>query len=353
LRTFQDGAILRDYYEILGLAPDASLDEVKSAYRRLAHRYHPDKNPDDPEAGRRFQQAREAYSVLSDPADRADYDRRRNSEPVGSAPTAERAAGTGLGDLVGDLLSRRRPRPEPGEDLRYTLELDLEKAARGADEEIRLPRLAECPECGGSGARPGSTPLPCSACEGQGTHRVRQGMLTFPKPCPVCEGRGILIRDRCPCCSGEGRIRVEEPLRIHVPAGVEDGQHLRLAGEGGPGQAGGPPGDLFVVIAIREHPQFSRSGEHLEHQATISMARAALGGSITVPTLEGTAELTIPPGTQSGACFRLVGRGLAPGPGGEPGDLLIRVHVETPVGLDPSQRELLEAFERSRGEDES
>ncbi len=350
----------RDYYQLLGVERNASADEIKKAYRRLAHQYHPDKNPDDPQAEERFKQISEAYGVLSDPPKRANYDR------FGTAgnPFAGARPGTGFqgagnfqdlfGDLFNDIFGGRPPgaagRGERGSDLRYNLEITLEEAAFGAEKRIRVPRRRPCAQCNGSGAATAAGSVTCTACKGTGQVRLQQGFFSVSKACTQCEGRGRIVRDPCSRCQGAGAVKARHELKVRVPPGVENESRLRLQGEGEMGQGGGGAGDLYVVVQIQEHPQFKRQGSDLVYDLALTMTQAALGGDFQVPTLEGPIRMKTQPGTQPGRVYRLRSKGL-PGPnGGARGDLHVRVNVRIPAELTPRQRELLEALAREEGE---
>ncbi len=345
----------RDYYEVLGIARNATETDIKKAYRRLAMKYHPDKNPGDAAAEEKFKEAAEAYAVLSDAEQRARYDR------FGHAGVGAAAAGGFSGgfagfqnfeDILGDIFGfgfggagggRRASQVQRGADLRYDLELTLEEAAKGVTTQIRVPRLETCDECGGSGAASGTTPETCPTCGGAGQVRYQQGFFSVTRTCPQCRGTGRIIKDACRACRGEGRVRREKKIELKVPAGIDDGMRLRVAGEGESGIGGGPPGDLQVVIHIREHEIFERQDNNLLCQIAIDFAEAALGAEIEVPLLDGHASLKIPEGTQTGATFRLRGKGIA-SLSGEVGDLFVIVNVVTPTSLTPEQRRLLEEF---------
>ena len=339
----------RDYYEVLGVGRDASADEVKKSYRRLAMKFHPDRNPDDPEAEEKFKEATEAYDVLTDAEKKAAYDR------FGHAGVDQNAGGMGggfegsfsdiFGDVFGDIFGGGRGGrggPARGADLRYALDLDLEQAVRGDEVEVRVPVLISCEECDGSGSRPGTQPQTCQDCGGAGQVRVSQGFFSLQQTCPRCRGQGRVITDPCGKCGGGGRVEKRKTLSVRIPAGVDTGDRIRLGGEGEAGMAGGPPGDLYVQIEVRPHPIFKRDGKHLHCDVPLSFPDAALGGELEVPTLDGRVKLKIPAGTQTGKMFRLRGKGVKPVRGGAVGDLLCRVVVETPVNLSNDQKALLE-----------
>ncbi len=349
----------RDYYEVLGVARNASDAELKRAYRRLAMKYHPDRNPDDAEAEERFKEAKEAYDVLSDSRKRAAYDQFGHAGIDPSAAPGGGGFGATAGfrdifdEVFGDIFGtagREGGRVYRGADLRYELSLSLEEAVAGTTARIQIPTHVPCDHCRGSGARPGSAPSACPTCQGAGQVRVQQGFFSIQQTCPRCRGSGQVITDPCPRCRGEGRVRERKTLSVKVPAGVDTGDRIRLAGEGEPGQHGGPPGDLYVEISVREHPIFSRDGDHLFCEVPIGFATAALGGELEVPTLDGRVNLKIPPGTQTGKLFRLRGKGVRSVRGAGTGDLICRVVIETPVHLNRKQKELLQAFDEAMRE---
>ena len=348
----------RDYYKVLELARDASEADIKKAYRRLAMKLHPDRNPGDKNAEEQFKEAKEAYEVLSDTQKRALYDQHGHE-----GLEAQRGAGGGhggnpgeafgdiFGDVFGDIFggSRRGGRAQVfrGADLRYELELDLHQAVFGASVEIDVPRLAECETCHGSGAAKGSKPVDCDTCHGSGSVRVSQGFFQLQQTCPRCRGTGKIVRNPCETCHGQGRVRRTKKLSVKIPAGVDNGDRIRLSGEGEAGRNGGPPGDLYVEVNVRPHEIFEREGEHLSCEVPVSFVTAALGGTVVVPTLEGQVSLKIPPETQSGRIFRLRDKGVKPVRGGSRGDLFCKVMVETPVNLSGEQKDLLRRFEES------
>ena len=354
----------RDYYEVLGVERGASDAELKKAYRRLAMKYHPDRNPDDEAAVEKFKEANEAYEVLTDANKRAAYDQYGHA---GVDPNMGGGQGGGFGgadfsdifgDVFGDIFGggrggRSRSSVQRGSDLRYTLELDLEQAVRGDEVTIRIPTLEECETCDGSGAKKGSSPVTCTTCGGVGQVRMQQGFFSVQQTCPRCHGSGKMITDPCTDCHGQGRKEKQQTLSVKIPAGVDTGDRIRVSGKGEAGLNGGPPGDLYVVVSVREHKIFQRDGKNLFCEVPISITDAALGGELEVPTLDGRVKLKIPAGSQTDKLFRLRGKGVAPVRGGATGDLLCRIVVETPVNLTKRQRELLEELRSTLQEEGS
>ena len=341
----------RDYYETLGIDREASPEQVKKAYRKLAHQYHPDKNSGNKEAEERFKEVSEAYEVLRDPEKRAAYDRFGHAGVGRSAEGFADFADVGFGGLFDDLFEgffgttgRRRGAGQRGADLRYNLTISLEEAARGLERQVVIPRLDACASCGGTGLKPGSRPKTCSACRGTGQVRFSRGFLTVSQPCHRCRGEGTILEDPCRTCQGQARVRIERTLSVKVPPGVETGTRLRIGGEGEAGIRGGGRGDLYVVIQVAEHPLFVREGDDLLCEVPVSFTQAALGAELKIPTLTGSTKLKIPPGTQSGAEVRLRGQGMPSLRGYGVGDLRVRVLVEIPTRLTARQRQLLEEF---------
>ncbi len=338
----------RDYYEVLAVGKSASQQEIKSAYRKIAVRDHPDKNPGDKEAEERFKEAAEAYAVLSDADKRARYDRFGHQGVSGAGaggfdPTIFADFSDILGDLFGFGGGGRRGGSNGmtrGADLRYDLTLTFEEAAFGTETTLRIPRLESCPKCSGSGSANGSPPAVCQACGGRGQVRFTQGFFTVARTCPQCQGEGRVISDPCTECRGEGRVEEERSITVKIPAGVDTGARLRLSGEGEHGRRGGPPGDLYVVLQVRPHKQFRRDGSTVLSRATISYPQAVLGSSIEVDTLHGKSTLDIPAGTQHGRDFRLRGQGIPRLDGAGKGDHVVSVEVEVPQPRDLSPEEL-------------
>ncbi len=344
-----------DFYEVLGVSKGASGQEIKKAYRKMAMKYHPDRNPGDKQAEAKFKEASEAYEVLSDDQKRAAYDQYGHAgvDPnMGGGGFHAGAGGASFSDIFGDVFgdifgggAGGGARSNRGSDLRYTLELDLEEAVRGTSVEIRVPTMVNCETCDGSGAKKGTKPVSCTTCGGIGQVRMQQGFFSVQQTCPSCRGQGKTIKDPCPDCHGQGRKEKRKTLSVKIPPGVDTGDRIRLAGEGEAGALGGQAGDLYVQVAVRNHPIFRREGKDLYTEVPISFADAALGGELEVPTLDGRVKLKIPEETQTGKLFRLRGKGVTPVRGGNPGDLLCRVTIETPVNLSKDQKEMLKQFQ--------
>ena len=329
----------QDYYESLGVAKNADEREIKKAYKRLAMKYHPDRNQGDSAAEAKFKEIKEAYEILTDSQKRAAYDQ------YGHAAFEQGGMGGGGGGFGGG----RRQRASRGSDLRYNMELTLEAAVRGVTKEIRIPALEECDVCHGNGAKPGSSPITCPTCHGNGQVQMRQGFFTVQQACPHCHGRGKIIKDPCVKCHGHGRVEKSKTLSVKIPAGVDTGDRIRLSGEGEAGEHGAPSGDLYVQVQVKAHPIFQREENNLYCEVPINFAMAALGGEIEVPTLDGRVKLKVPAETQTGKLFRMRGKGVKSVRGGAQGDLLCRVVVETPVNLNERQRQLLQELDESFG----
>ena len=354
----------RDYYEILSVSRTATDQEIKSAYRRLAVKYHPDKNPNDATAEEKFKEAAEAYSVLSDAQQRQRYDRFGHAGVSSSAGAGNWGAPGfgGIEDILGDLFGfgdvfgsgrggTRRSTAQRGADLRYDLEITLEEAAKGMTAQLRIPRLETCETCSGSGAKAGTQPENCTTCNGTGQVRYQQGFFSVARTCHVCRGVGRVIKDPCATCNGVGRIEREKQMEVKIPAGVETGSRLRVSGEGESGTQGGAPGDLYVVIHVAAHDQFERQGSNLYEAVPITFAQAALGADIMVKTLDADEKLKIPMGTQTGTVFRLRGKGMPALGGRGRGDLFVSVTVMTPTSLTREQRKLLEQLAEVESKD--
>ncbi len=345
----------RDCYEVLGVSRDASEADIKKAYRRLAMKHHPDRNPDDPKAEAAFKEAKESYEVLSDQQKRAIYDRHGHAGLEATAGAGRGGPGGNPGDAFGDIFGdvfgdifgggrRSRSTVFRGADLRYELSLTLEQAVFGDTINLTLPTLVNCEPCKGTGAKPGTKPVTCRTCEGAGQVRMAQGFFSIQQTCPNCRGTGQQIEQPCGSCQGRGRVQKNKTLAVKVPAGVDNADRIRLTGEGEAGQNGGPPGDLYVEIRTQPHDIFERDGADLSCALPVNFALAALGGAVQVPTLDGEVTLKIPAETQSGRVFRMRGKGVRPVRGSAAGDLYCRVDVETPVNLTGEQKSLLEAF---------
>lgn len=353
----------KDYYETLGVAKNASEEELKKAYRRLAMKYHPDRNPGDKSAEENFKEAKEAYEILSDSQKRSAYDQFGHA---GIDPSVGSQAGAGFGggsfsdifgDVFGDIFGASRggggSRVYRGSDLQYNLDVTLEEAASGTDVKIRVPALVNCDICNGSGAKSGTKAETCSTCHGAGQVRIQQGFFSLQQTCPACRGRGEVIKSPCHKCSGQGRVKQHKTLSVKIPPGVDTGDRIRLTGEGEAGQNNGPSGDLYVQINVKPHKIFKRDGSDLLCTIPISIVMAALGGELEVPTLTGKVRLSIPPETQTGKTFRIRSKGMRPVRGGAMGDILCTVELEIPVKLSTKQKELLKAFSDSLQNDGS
>jgi len=354
----------RDYYEILGVSRDVNEADLKKAYRRLAMKHHPDRNQDNAESEEKFKEAKEAYDVLSDAQKRAAYDQYGHAgvDPSAAAGAGGFGGGANFSDIFGDVFGdifggggggRGRSRAYRGSDLRYNMELSLEDAVSGTTVKIKIPTLVSCKTCAGTGAKKGTEPVTCNTCGGNGQVRIQQGFFSVQQTCPHCHGQGKTIKDPCNDCHGQGRVEERKTLSVKVPSGVDSGDRIRLSGEGEAGENGGPPGDLYVQVHVKPHPIFERDESHLMCQVPISVATAALGGELEIPTLNGRVKLKIPGETQTGKLFRLRGKGVKPVRGGPVGDLLCRVQVETPVKLTVRQKELLQELEQSMSSDKS
>jgi molecular chaperone DnaJ len=346
----------RDYYEVLGVDKSAAEREIKKAYKRLAMKFHPDRTQGDKAMEEKFKEVQEAHEVLTDAKKRAAYDQYGHA---GVDPNRGGGQGGDFGDIFGDVFGdifggggrggQRQSRVRPGADLRYNLELSLEEAVRGKSVEIRVPTLVGCEVCDGSGAKKGSSPTTCPTCHGQGQVQMRQGFFAVQQTCPTCSGRGKIVSDPCRPCHGQGRVEKTKTLSVKVPAGVDTGDRIRLSGEGEAGEIGAPSGDLYVQVHVREHKIFTRDGNNLYCEVPLSFTRAALGGDIEVPTLEGKVKLKVTAETQTGKMFRLRNKGVKSVRSGSVGDLICKVVIETPVNLSSKQKELLDELEESMG----
>ena len=352
---------IRDYYEVLGISRNASDNDIKKSYRKLAVKYHPDKNPGNKEAEEHFKEINVAYEVLSDGQKRRQYDTFGHAgvgaggfEGFGGFDFGRAGFGEAFGDIFeeffGGTTTRTRVRPQRGADFRYDLGLTLEEAVFGKEAKIRIPKWETCNPCKGSGAKSPSDIRTCPICQGSGSTRFQQGFFSISRTCHQCNGEGRIITERCPRCKGEKRVHRDKTLSIKMPGGVEDGTRLRLSSEGEPGLKGGPPGDLYVVMTVKEHPVFTRKGDDLLSEAQIGLAQAALGTKIEVPTLKGKAAIKIPAGTQDGKVFRLKGLGVPSLKGYATGDQLVKVRIQIPTKITAKQRELLEEYARLTGE---
>ncbi|BEP48057.1 MULTISPECIES: molecular chaperone DnaJ [Variovorax] len=353
-------ATKRDYYETLGVPKNASEEEIKKAYRKLAMKHHPDRNHGDTtkDAETKFKEVKEAYEMLSDAQKRAAYDQYGHAgvDPnMRGGPGAEGFGGfaEAFGDIFGDVFGGARGRTSGGRqvfrgsDLSYAMEVTLEEAAEGKEAQIRIPSWDDCGTCKGTGAKPGTKPITCTTCHGAGAVQMRQGFFSVQQTCPTCHGSGKIIPEPCTVCHGQGKIKNNKTLEVKIPAGIDDGMRIRSTGNGEPGTNGGPPGDLYIEIRLKKHELFERDGDDLHCVVPVSMTTAALGGEISVPTLKGAAAIDIPDGTQSGKQFRLRGKGIKGVRSSYPGDLYCHVRVETPVKLTEHQRKLLKELDES------
>jgi len=354
-------ATKRDFYEVLGVPKNASEDEIKKSYRKLAMKFHPDRNQGDASAEVKFKEAKEAYEMLSDAEKRAAYDQFGHAGvdpnmrgPGGGAGAGFGGFGESFGDIFGDIFGQARRQQGGGgrqvfrgNDLSYAMEVTLEEAAAGKESEIRIPSFDECDTCHGTGAKPGTSPKTCGTCQGQGVVQMRQGFFSVQQTCPHCRGTGKVVTDPCSPCHGQGKIKRQKTLEIKIPAGIDDGMRIRSTGNGEPGTNGGPPGDLYIEIRIQKHDVFQRDGDDLHCAVPISFTTAALGGEISVPTLSGEAAIDLPEGTQTGKQFRLRGKGVKGVRSSFPGDLYCHITVETPVKLTEHQRKLLKELDES------
>jgi molecular chaperone DnaJ len=348
-----------DYYEVLSVSRDCSEQELKTAYRKLAMRYHPDRNPDNPEAEERFKQASEAYQVLSDPQKRALYDRYGHAGVAGAAGEGGFPGGVDLGDIFGDFFGEmfnvaggrggRASRAQRGRDIRYDLTIEFEEAVFGKETAVTFKRMDVCGDCRGTGAAHGKAPTTCQQCGGRGQVRFQQGFFSIARTCPVCNGTGQVVTEPCHTCHGEGRVEKEHSVKVKIPAGVEDGTRIRYQGEGDAGRYSGNAGDLYIVLAVKPHAYFEREGYDLHFAVIISFPQAALGAEIAIHTLEGETPLKIPEGTQSGKEFRLRGKGVPYLNERGRGDLIVQVIVETPKKLSKAQREVIQQLGETLG----
>ena len=355
----------RDYYTVLGVNRDASEEDIKKSYRKLAMKHHPDRNPDDKGSEEKFKEAKEAYEILTDAKKRAAYDQFGHAgvDPAAGFGAGARGAGPegfggfadAFGDIFGEIFGQGRGGRGSGvfrgADLRYNLELSLEEAARGTEARIRIPTMEACETCHGSGAKPGTQSKQCPSCHGRGEVRVSQGFFSIQQTCPQCHGTGKYVADPCATCSGAGRVRKHKTLSVKIPAGVDQDDRIRLSGEGEAGVNGGPTGDLYVVVQLKPHSVFQREGADLHCEMPISFATAALGGEIEIPTLDGHAKVKVPAETQTGQVFRLKNKGIRPVRGSVTGDLYCHVAVETPVKLAARQKEILRELEAINQQD--
>ncbi|HET6514263.1 MAG TPA: molecular chaperone DnaJ [Thermodesulfovibrionales bacterium] len=342
---------MKDYYTLLGVSKNATEAELKKAFRGLALKYHPDRNPGNKESEEKFKEINEAYSVLSDPEKRTHYDRYGGTaEAPGAGYGGFGGAGFGdifediFGDFFGTFSGQRRQRPSRGSDLRYDLDITLEESAFGTEKNIEIPRWETCSACSGTGSRPEKPPVTCPNCKGSGHVRFQQGFFSVSKTCGSCQGTGKIITDPCTSCKGEGKVRKVRTISVRIPPGVDSGSRLRMSGEGEPGTRGGPPGDLYIMIDIRDHPTFVRKGNDVYYEMHITFPQAVLGAEVEVPTLDGATSLKVPPGTHPGKAFHIKGKGIPKLGGHGKGDEIVVVNIEVPKHITPRQRELLEEF---------
>ncbi|MGF1761086.1 molecular chaperone DnaJ [Photobacterium sagamiensis] len=351
----------RDLYEVLGVGRDSAEREIKKAYKRLAMKFHPDRNQEDPDAAEKFKEVKNAYEILTDPQKKAAYDQYGHAafEQGGMGGGGGHGGGADFGDIFGDVFGdifggggggrRGQQRAQRGSDLRYNMELTLEEAVRGCSKEIHVPTLVGCDSCDGSGAKKGTSATTCGTCHGHGQVQMRQGFFAVQQTCPHCHGRGKIIKDPCNKCHGQGRVENTKTLSVKIPAGVDTGDRIRLSGEGEAGEFGAPAGDLYVQVHVAEHAIFERDGNNLYCEVPVSFTMAAIGGEVEVPTLDGRVNLKVPSETQTGRMFRMRSRGVKSVRGGAVGDLICKLVVETPVNLSSRQKELLQELEESFG----
>jgi molecular chaperone DnaJ len=352
---------MKDYYELLGVSKDASEADLKKAFRQLAMKYHPDRNSGNKASEEKFKEINEAYSCLSDPSKRANYDRYGSAEGPGGAGYGPFASGAGFGDvfedIFGDLFGafggQRRQRPTKGGDLRYDLAITLSEAVFGTEKTIEFPRLDECEECKGSGSEPGKQPVVCPSCKGAGQVRFQQGFFNVSKTCGKCYGAGKIIANPCKTCKGKGKVEKMKSFSVKIPAGVDSGSRLKIYGEGEPGLYSGPKGDLYIVLNVQEHPFFKREGTEIFCEVPVSFPQAALGAEIEVPSLDGTSKIKIPAGTPSGRLFYLKGKGAPRVGGHQRGNQVVKIYIDVPKKLTPRQKELLEEFASINGDEVS
>jgi len=347
----------KDYYELLGVQRDASEADLKKAYRQMAMKYHPDRNAGDKESEEKFKEINEAYSCLSDPEKRANYDRFGSADgPAGFGSYSGAGFGDAFEDIIGDFFGaftggRRGSRPSRGDDLRYDLSITLSEAVFGAEKTVEFPRWDNCSDCSGSGSAPGKSPAVCPNCKGSGQVRFQQGFFSVSKTCGKCGGVGKIITDPCKTCGGRGKVQINKSITVKIPPGVDTGSRLRVHGEGDPGMFGGPKGDLFIVMNVEEHVFFKREGTEIFCEVPVSFPQAVLGSEIEVPTLDGTAKLKIPAATPSGKLFYMKGKGATRVGGHQRGNQIVKIYIDVPKKLTPRQREILEEFASISGDE--